>query len=650
MNEVLAQDGNDRDAHVVGEIVGYITATTPKSFFLFAGAGSGKTRTLVEVLKRLTGVVAHEAGSEYGRRLHAKGQSVQVITYTKNATSVVKGRLGDNELASVSTIHAFCWNLIDGYHDDIREALLSLNHMKLDEAKAEAAKKKRGETAKDHEKYAELETGATDIRATDRFRYHPDKNLYGRGALHHAEVVNVAVWLLNNRPTLQKIVEDRHPLILIDESQDTSKGLLDELFELSEKRRGKLTIGLLGDHRQRIYPDGHTDLPSHVPATWAKPALAMNHRSQKRIVDLINTVWEAEIVGRTQPANGVRQHSRTEKRDGVVRIFIGDTSVQASDKLRLEAHCADQMATVTGNVAWSSVPRQFHRLALEHKLAAKRGDFYATFAAMELLDKDAAAPKGNGENTGPTVVRMLLGPMLELAAAVDSQGSLNEATATNVLRRYERFNTVAEDAEERKAALEVIHCSVTEFALACSSPQATVRDVLAPVLAGTLFEINARLQTAFNDMSPPPDVPKVKSSEPKEDRQRRGWCALFECKWEEMARYKDYLAGKADLATHQVVKGSEFKHVMVVMDDDEAGGNFFSYSKILGGLPPSDADMKSASEGKETVIDKTLRLLYVTCSRAEESLALVLWTADPGIAIERVTNSGWFHADEIVAL
>src|SRR4051794_37031094 len=85
--------GNDIDAGVVEEICGYVTGRPPQSFFLFAGAGSGKTRTLVEVLRRLTGVVAHENGALFARALRARGQSVRVITYTKNAVSVIKGRL-----------------------------------------------------------------------------------------------------------------------------------------------------------------------------------------------------------------------------------------------------------------------------------------------------------------------------------------------------------------------------------------------------------------------------------------------------------------------------------------------------------------------------------------------------------------------------
>ena len=123
--------GNDRDAGVVEEICGYLTSTPPKSFFLFAGAGSGKTRTLVEVLRRLTGVEKHDAGSRLANRLRARGQSIRVITYTRNAVAVINGRLGHNALARVSTIHAFCWDLIAGFDNDIREALLDLNAKEL---------------------------------------------------------------------------------------------------------------------------------------------------------------------------------------------------------------------------------------------------------------------------------------------------------------------------------------------------------------------------------------------------------------------------------------------------------------------------------------------------------------------------------------
>jgi len=122
MSGPVAPEGNDRDAGVVEEICGYLTEQPPRSFFMFAGAGSGKTRTLVEVLRRLTGVVAHESGGRLAHRLRLYGRSIRVVTYTKNAVAVISGRLGSNDLVAVSTIHSFCWELIGGFDDDTRAA------------------------------------------------------------------------------------------------------------------------------------------------------------------------------------------------------------------------------------------------------------------------------------------------------------------------------------------------------------------------------------------------------------------------------------------------------------------------------------------------------------------------------------------------
>lgn len=86
---------------------------------------------------------------------------------------------------------------------------------------------------------------------------------------------------------------------------------------------------------------------------------------------------------------------------------------------------------------------------------------------------------------------------------------------------------------------------------------------------------------------------------------------------------------------------------MVVMDDIVAGGKLFGYDKLFGGTELSPKDKENLAAGKETAIDRTLRLLYVTCSRAEESLALVLWSSAPNLAIEQIKKSGWFLEEEI---
>jgi len=648
MNGVATNAGNDRDAGVVEEICDYLTEGPPRSYFLFAGAGSGKTRTLVEVLRRLTGVVEHEKGGQLARRLRIYGRSIRVITYTKNAVAVINGRLGENDLVGVSTIHSFCWELISGFNDDIREALIAVKEAQLAKETAEAQAKPKGISAAKQRDLDEIKTDIEEFKTTTTFIYHPDRNTYGHGALAHKHVLDATAWLLRNKPTLQIILRDRHPIVLIDESQDTMKGMLDALMELAEPRGRGLTLGLLGDHRQRIYSDGHSDLPSLVPPAWATPELQMNHRSQRRIVTLINKIWEANLDGRTQPTNGVEQQHRTEKTGGVVRLYIGDTSSSPEDKVRGERRCARQMQEATGASDWAS--GQYQLLALEHKLVATRGSFLDVYQAMALLDPNAAAPAGSGDNRGPSAAHLVLNELAHLEDCINADHELDELMATDVLRRYGSLDNLPEDSAARASRVDMMLKSMAAFSAACADELSTVESVLAPVLEANLFEIDHRLLAAYADKSPPPPAPGRGDEESKQARMRRGWCALFAAPWAQLKRYRTYLAGDSVLATHQVVKGSEFRHVMVVMDDEVAGGNQISYDKIFGGTALSKTDKENVGKGKETTIDRTLRLLYVTCSRAQESLALVLWSSNPTAALAQAKNSGWFDDDEIQAI
>ncbi|MEB1300228.1 hypothetical protein VDP63_04615 [Xanthomonas campestris pv. campestris] len=86
------------------------------------------------------------------------------------------------------------------------------------------------------------------------------------------------------------------------------------------------------------------------------------------------------------------------------------------------------------------------------------------------------------------------------------------------------------------------------------------------------------------------------------------------------------------------------------MDDKLAGGNQISYDKIFGGVQLSKSAWDNVGKGKETTIDRTLRLLYVTCSRAKDSLAPVLWSSSPSVALNRVTASDWFSEGEFLAI
>jgi DNA helicase-2/ATP-dependent DNA helicase PcrA len=397
--------------------------------------------------------------------------------------------------------------------------------------------------------------------------------------------------------------------------------------------------------------DGRSDLPALVPSSWAKPELKMNHRSQQRIVHLINKIWAANLEGRTQPASGVEQHHRTEKTGGTVRLFIGNATLSTAEKREREAWVASQMRQAAQSDAWAT-PGGFQSLALEHKLVAARGDFMSVFAAMTLIDPNAAAPSGRGENTGPLAARLVLHELVHLAACVASDGSVNDFAVIEVLRRAGCLEHLPVEADQRIARTEEIHKAIAAFGAACIKADSTVAEVIAPIIKARVFDVDSRLLEQFADASPPPPAPiSRRETETDEARQRRGWCALFTAPWSEIELYRRYLAGNSELATHQVVKGSEFTHVMVVMDDNQAGGNQVSYDKLFGAKELGERDLENIRVGKETTIDRSLRLLYVTCSRARESLALVLWAQSTAEALEFARNkSGWFAVDEVLEI
>lgn len=242
--------------------------------------------------------------------------------------------------------------------------------------------------------------------------------------------------------------------------------------------------------------------------------------------------------------------------------------------------------------------------------------------------------------------------LVAVVACVASDGSVNDFAATKVLRRAGCWDHLPVDVDQRIARTEEMHKAIVAFGAACIKADATVAEVIAPIIQARVFEVDSRLLQQFADPTPPPPAPiPRKETETDDARRRRGWCALFNAPWPELDRYRRYLAGNSELATHQVVKGSEFTHVMVVMDDKEAGGTQVSYDKLFGSTELGERDLENIQAGKETTIDRSLRLLYVTCSRARESLALVLWAENPDEALEFARHkSDWFAAEEVVEI
>ena len=285
MDEMQNINDDNRDISADEIIQSCFELKNPKSFFLFAGAGSGKTKSLVSALEYIN--------SAMGTNLKKSGRKVAVITYTNTARDEINRRIKYNSLFEISTIHSFAWNLISPHVEDIREWLKNEISNKINkyEQKQAASRKTDTKTYKDRaKKLVQYKERLCYLDSVKRFIYNPDGINLEKNSLDHSEVIKITSELLSANQTLQKILVDKYPFFLIDESQDTKKELMDVFLNIQERYSDCFSIGLLGDTMQRIYLDGKENLQISIPDTWEKPVKVMNHRSQKRIVNLCNDI------------------------------------------------------------------------------------------------------------------------------------------------------------------------------------------------------------------------------------------------------------------------------------------------------------------------------------------------------------------------
>lgn len=607
---------NTADAHVDEEIAACLNLDTPKSFFLFAGAGSGKTRSLVTALQHVQKTLSE--------RLRVKGQRVGVITFTNAASDEIKRRLLFDPLIDVRTIHSFAWSLIEGLNHDIREWLRvdlaeDIAKLNVDEAKGRKGTKASTDRLRKIESKTKRLLNLKNVKA---FTYSPTGDNRGRDALNHSEVLQLTAHFLQTKPAMQSILTGRYPILLIDESQDTNKHLIDALFTVQAKLKGKFLLGLLGDMMQRIYNDGKEGLGQGLPSDWATPVKQLNYRCPKRVIALINKVRSTTDHQHQQPIAGAV--------DGVVRLFILPSDL--ANKPAAEQKIAAYMSSTTGDEKWNE-PKAIKTLTLEHRMAASRLGFLDAFSPLYDVDSWRTSFL---EGTLPAS-RFFSEQVLSLVNAKQNNDRFAVARIAKAYspRLTQEALRVAKDTQEHLKQVNFSIDVLMELWKDRANP--TLLQVLRCVAEHNLLEIPESLQASSSEES----AEAVASDEDeREDRQTERALAIqsfLNAPFSQIGPMMEYLSGDAHFDTHQGVKGLEFDRVMVIMDDAEARGFSFKYEDLFGG--------KVAGE---KTVESTKRLFYVTASRAKESLALVAYSSAPDRVQRFVLQEEWFNADEVV--
>ena len=611
--------GNNIDAQVDETLTKCILSTPRKSFFLFAGAGSGKTHSLVHLLKKIRDSI--------GKNLLLRGKNVAVITYTNAATDEIINRLDYSPIFHVSTIHSFVWDVIKYYQTDIKKLYcgyivkdMEALSKKLDETKSKTTKTYLSNV----EKLKYQKERLVKAQTIEKFVYNPNGSNPEYNALKHAEVIKISAQMIIENKMLQQIIAQQYPILLIDESQDTKKELVDAFFEIQKNFANIFTLGLLGDQKQRIYADGKENIESIIPAGWEKPVKSMNYRSAKRIIQLANTIGKDIDIH-------AEQRSREGADDGFVRLFV----VQQRDginKDEVEQIVMNTMSEYTQDEKWKGEDADVKILTLEHMMAARRLGFDSFFASFSKVSKyQMTFLQGTVSE-----IDFFTKEVLPIAKSIKEDGRI----ALEILKKYspllsrqnaeKPYELYLRCREEAKKIAEIVNGN------------STIRTVVDEIIKSQLLIVPDVVRQAYS--LKPSDI------EDTIEEELRAWVEVMDLPIDMVHKYDNYVNHRSRFDTHQGVKGLEFDRVMVIIDDSESKGFLFSYDKLFGVKDLSDRDKQNLSEGKETSIERTKRLFYVTCTRAKNSLAVVMYTNNPERVKTEAVSKKWFTENEIVTM
>lgn len=616
MSKVLDAGDNHIDDHVDEEIKACLDMDAPKSFFTFAGAGSGKTRSLVNTLKFID-----DAYRDY---FINHSRRVAVMTYTNAASDEISRRVEYNPIFSISTIHSFLWGLIKNHQSDIQEWVINDTEKSIIDLE-EKERNGRAGAASDNRKIQiqSKQTRLEKLEKTIRFSYNPNGENIGFDSLNHAQVIKIGTYFIRNNKTMQKILINKYPIMLIDECQDTNKELIAALLFVAEYNES-FVVGMFGDMMQRIYSDGKEDLAQIIPNDWVKPEKVMNHRSQKRIVDLANAI--------RKDVDGMSQKYRSDKLGGFAHLFITDNT---TDKQEFESNVFQTMANITDDRKWL-IPSENKSLILEHHMAASRLGFVDFFSP---LYKEEKLKTGSLDGSLPeiTFFTNIILPLREAYLSGDN------FEISRIVKKYSPLlskKTFLGNKSSQLDQIRMVNESVNRFfELWSSDKDPTCLEILACIENEKIFEIPERLQGL--------NLIVRDDLDPKEDSVLVALHSCMSAPFSQIMLYNTYVNGESPFDTHQGVKGLEFPRVAVILDDEIARGFLFSYEKVFEALEMTATDKRNEANGKDNSISRTKRLFYVTCTRAEESLALIAYTKNPQAVKQYAMSNSWFSEDEI---
>lgn len=473
-----------------------------RNFRLEAGAGAGKTYSLVAALKKLI--------AEKGPSLQQAGQQVACITYTEVARLEIANEIEEHPAILVNTIHGFGWAFISRFQKQLRELIAA------------------------HEPYKEDIDAAGGVR-DQRVDY--SLGFFGidenKITLNHDDIPRFLASMLAN-PKFRRIFTSLYPVLFIDEYQDTDPVVMSALSQhIFSTEDGPIT-GLFGDHWQTIYRKEHKllDLPGVVGIDKGA-----NFRSVPAVVDVLNRL-RPELVQEVNDVNGVGE-ARFFHTNGFTgeRVDTRNGKQELPDGLHADTIARTRQILETGG--WDFEPGRTKILMLTHNaIAAERG--YPNIARI-FSRNEAFAKKEDA-------LVAFLADMVEPVCAAYVAGTYG--AMFRLMGGTPTIRTTADKVRWR-ADMEAL------LALRDTGSIGEVIDHLKQTRRPRPTDLVLKREDDIARLGP-----EAVEEEPKSLRQHR---ELREVSYRELVAVTDFINGQTPFATQHSVKGAEFENVLVIL-------------------------------------------------------------------------------------
>ena len=381
--EAAAQDAIDEMFQCIRE---------QRNFRLEAGAGAGKTYSLVKAL--------HLIIDEQGTQLVRQNRKVACITYTNVATDEVTTRTDGHPVVQASTIHSFCWELCKNFQSILRQEVMKIDRLNEKIEEAGGISKQRVGYDLGHRRVTDTEI-----------------------LLDHNDVLKLMVALLEY-PKFRRILTARFPVLFIDEYQDTDKDFAKSLIRnFVDTEEGPL-IGLFGDSWQKIYGNGVGLIQHDNLQPIGKKA---NFRSVPNVVNILNQIrpdLPQEVSDPAATGSAKVYHSNS---------FGGQRRTRspwAGDLPPYDAH--SYLATLRDQLAasgWDFSPQNTKILMLTHNVLATEQHYSQILGVFKyndaLLKKEDPHIAFLADTVEPACAAFVAGRFGEMLSVIGSRAALS---------------------------------------------------------------------------------------------------------------------------------------------------------------------------------------------------------------------------------